>query len=65
MRLRHHDVYEAMAEARSLITVGMLLTPRTDGVRPWDTTMIATAGDPGLDSEQLATFRQIWSQETT
>ena len=62
VRLRHHDVHEVVGEADSLITMGVLLTPRTDGVRPWDTTMIATAGDPDLNAEQLAAFRRIWPQ---
>jgi hypothetical protein len=64
VRLRHHDVYEVVDKADSLITVGVLLTPRIDAVRPWDTTMIATAGDPDLDADHLAAFRQAWSHES-
>jgi len=34
-------------------TVGVLLTPRLDGPRPWDTTMIATCGQPQYDLEEF------------
>ena len=42
-------------------TVGTLLTPRSDGPRPWDTTTIATNGPPAYDATEYArltkTFR--------
>jgi hypothetical protein len=61
VQLRHHEVYETVAaDGGSLTTVGVVLTPRGDGVRPWDTTMIATSGDLQLDAEVVAEFRKIW-----
>ena len=44
-------------------TVGVLLTPRTDGVRPWDTTMMAVSGDLNLTSSDLARYRQLWASD--
>jgi len=35
-------------------TVGVLLTPRADGPRPWDTTTIATNGPPAYDAAEYA-----------
>lgn len=35
-------------------TVGVLLTPRADGPRPWDTTTIATNGPPPYDAAEYA-----------
>ena len=58
VRLRHHDMLAVVGD--SLVTVMIVLTPRTDGVRPWDTTMLAFTGDPELDDEQLALLRELW-----
>jgi hypothetical protein len=33
-------------------TVGVLLTPRPDGERPWDTTVISTNGPPAYDAAE-------------
>jgi hypothetical protein len=35
-------------------TVGVLLTPRPDGSRPWDTTAISTNGPPAYDAAEYA-----------
>jgi hypothetical protein len=35
-------------------TVGVLLTPRADGSRPWDTTAISTNGPPAFDAAEYA-----------
>ena len=42
--LRHQQMVEALGGPRRLLTVGMLLTPRRDGRRAWDTTMAAASG---------------------
>jgi hypothetical protein len=42
---------ELIPERQDVMTVGVLLTPRTDGLRPWDTTMAATRGDPHLEPD--------------
>jgi hypothetical protein len=65
VQLRHHEVYETVgADGSSLITVGMVLTPRSDGVRPWDTTMFAASGDLELDDDDVAEFRKVWPGDT-
>jgi hypothetical protein len=60
LQLRHHDFCEAVGGGEAVTTVGVLITPRQDGVRPWDTTMIATAGDLGLEDAELAALRRAW-----
>jgi hypothetical protein len=42
------------------LTVGLLLTPRHDGRRPWDTTLSATAGNLGLDPDYRADLERLW-----
>ncbi|WP_203569233.1 hypothetical protein [Aestuariimicrobium ganziense] len=41
-------------------TVGVLLTPRPDGPRPWDTTMISTNGPPAYDSIDYARYTELF-----
>ncbi|MBC9956449.1 hypothetical protein [Yimella sp. cx-51] len=41
-------------------TVGVLLTPRPDGPRPWDTTLIATNGPPAYDADEYAHLTQVF-----
>jgi hypothetical protein len=60
VQLRHYEFYEAVGGGESVTTVGVLITPRSDGVRPCDTTMIAAAGDLELDDNQLAALREAW-----
>jgi hypothetical protein len=64
VQLRHHEVYETVAADGGLLTtVGVVLTPRGDSERPWDTTMIAASGDLQLDAEEVAELRTIWPGE--
>ncbi len=58
--LRHHE-FGAAIGATDLHSVGVLLTPRDDGLRPWDTTMVAIRGDLEFTQEELASFRQLWN----
>jgi hypothetical protein len=60
VQLKHHDVQQVTGEVESLISVGVLLTPRADGRRPVDTTMCAVAGDLKLTTEELAAYRNLW-----
>jgi hypothetical protein len=62
VQLRHHDLWEAVGGDEDLVTVAVVLTPR-HGVRPWDTTLVAVAGDPRLDAEQLAVYRGLWPRD--
>ncbi len=60
VQLRHHDFMKAMGATHAPTTVAVLLTPRTDGQRPWDTSMSAVAGDLNFTDEDLASLRSIW-----
>lgn len=60
VQLKHHDLQQITGEHESLITVGVLLTPRADDRRPWDTTMCAVAGDLKLTAEELDAYRNLW-----
>src|SRR5258708_32489680 len=37
VRLRHHEVVSVTEDVENLTTVGVLLTPREEKARPWDT----------------------------
>ena len=54
--LRHNDFMEKVATPFGVTptTVAVLLTPRYDRFRPWDTTMVAMEGDLGLEPDELA-----------
>jgi hypothetical protein len=58
--LRHHErgPRENLSE---LTSIGVLLTPRNDGHRDWDTTMIAVQGDPELTEEELQQYQELWN----
>jgi hypothetical protein len=60
VQLRHDQLYKKLDRPAGLTTVGVLLTPRHDGRRPWDTTLSAVAGDLHLDEEQLAEYEELW-----
>jgi hypothetical protein len=53
--LRHHErgTVEPLADATS---IGILLTPRADGLREWDTTMAEINGDPELSEQELGQY---------
>ncbi|WP_143219109.1 hypothetical protein [Actinokineospora bangkokensis] len=59
--LRHHEHGTARGDLNTLTTVAILLTPRTDGVREWDTSTMAITGDPGLTDDDVTTYRRFWS----
>lgn len=60
LRLRHHERGESTDLAR-LTSAGVLLTPRTDGYREWDTTVVAVSGDPELTDEELLTYQNLFN----
>ena len=62
VQLRHYELQEIAGDAEDLTTVGVLLTPRRDGLRDWDTTMSAVSGRIDLSVDDLALYRRIWSQ---
>jgi hypothetical protein len=42
-------------------TVAVMLTPRHNHVRPWDTTLYAIFGETPLDPEELAAMQRLWN----
>lgn len=59
-QLRHHDLQQVTGEVENSITVAVLLTPRPDGHRRWDTTLVAIQGDLELTDEQLTAWRRVF-----
>jgi len=60
--LRHHDLW---ADSRpdgpdEVLTIGVLLTPRYDNHRLWDTTLYGMQGDLGLLAEDIELMRRLW-----
>lgn len=60
VQLRHHELQQVTGEIEDLVTVGVLLTPRRDGLRPWDTTSCTASGDLGLSEDDVALYRSVW-----
>lgn len=58
--LRHHERGER-EELSGALSIGVLLTPRHDGYRDWDTTMMAIEGDPHLTEDELRQLRELWN----
>lgn len=58
--LRHQQLIEVIPELGDVMTAGVLLTPRTDGLRPWDTTMTATRGDQGFEPAFRIALERLW-----
>lgn len=64
VQLRHHELQTVTGKWEEQITVAVLLTPRHDGRRPWDTTMIAVVGDLGLNDDGLSALRHAYGPVT-
>ena len=47
-------------DVEGLTTVAIVLTPREDERRPWDTTMVAVSGDVRFSAEELRQLRELW-----
>jgi hypothetical protein len=62
--LRHHEWTSALDPAlrAEATTVAVMLTPRYDAVRPWDTTVYAILGDQELDASDVAVLQQLWNR---
>jgi hypothetical protein len=58
--LRHQQHLELMPERLGMLTVGVILTPRSDGVRPWDTTVVAIQGNPDFNDAERAELEHAW-----
>lgn len=46
-------------------SIGVLLTPRTDGYRDFDTTMIALRGDLGVPESDMNIYRNFWDPNSS
>ena len=60
--LRHFDVWSqaTLPDGDEVLTIAVLLTPRYDGRRLWDTTLIGLQGDPGLLPADIESMRTLW-----
>jgi hypothetical protein len=58
--LRHQQHLEVLPERKDVMTVGILFTPRRDDRRPWDTTLAATHGEQGLETDLRAALERMW-----
>jgi len=65
--LRRQDLLEKSGALGPIYpwTVGVLLTPRADGRRPWDTTTIATNGPPAYDAAEYARLTKAFKSNGT
>ncbi len=60
IQLRHYELGHS-APGRFETSIGVLLSRRTDGVRGWDTSMVAIQGPIDIDAETLVIWRHLWS----
>lgn len=64
--LRRHEFIESTGADNPLPwTVAVLLTPRYDGYRAWDTTLIATCDDTSLDDHERDRLLALWNDART
>jgi len=63
VELRHHEFTERF-DLDQPVTVGVLLTPRHDGKKLWDTTLTVAKGRLELTEEQLAAYLEVWKPES-
>jgi hypothetical protein len=62
VQLRHYDHCQVRGDT-DVTTVGVLLTPRHDGKRAFDTTVAAVPGELQFTAEELAVLRQAWPMQ--
>lgn len=60
VHLMHHEVCERNNDFTNTRTVGVLLTPREDSLRDWDTSLSAVEGDLGLTEDEIEQYRTLW-----
>jgi hypothetical protein len=60
VELRHVDLGKRWGDAAAVTTVGVMLTPRYDGQRAWDTTATGIVGRHEIDARTLADYRRLW-----
>lgn len=62
VQLRHYEHCQVRGD-NDVTTVGVLLTPRHDGVRAFDTTMVTVRGELQFSEEELQALRQAWPDQ--
>jgi hypothetical protein len=62
VQLRHYDHCELRGDTE-ITTVAVLLTPRRDGVRAFDTTVSAVRGEIEFSDDELAALRNLWPDQ--
>jgi SEC-C motif len=62
VELRHHEFTERIGLEDS-VTVGVLITPRKNPKKDWDTSMAIAEGQLDLTPDQLAAYRKVWRSE--
>jgi hypothetical protein len=60
LQLRHHDVLAVTMDVERLTSVAVVVTPRTDGRRPWDTSVAAVSGPVEFEPDDLARLRELF-----
>jgi hypothetical protein len=58
--LIRHDQRREFEDIETATSIGVLITPRSDGLRRWDTTVLALAGDPHITDEDRTRFERQW-----
>ena len=66
VHLRHHEFLATVpAESAEPVTVAVLLTPRSDRNRPWDTTLYSVGGWHQLSRKERDACVALWSDSKT
>lgn len=65
--IRHHDIWTASQRdgPDEVLTIAVLLTPRYESKRMWDTTLYGIQGDLGLSPGDLEMIRKLWEDTLT
>ena len=62
LRLRHEQHLDLLPERAGMLTVGVLLTPRVDGRRAWDTTLIAGKDQQRMPDDERTMLEGLWGR---
>ncbi|MFD9379762.1 hypothetical protein ACFWBH_30310 [Streptomyces sp. NPDC059999] len=62
VQLRRHEVTTRTGRTGGPSALGVLLTPRHDGRRPWDTSTVRVHGDLELPLEELRVYSEAWNR---
>jgi hypothetical protein len=62
VELRHYDLVAKWDHPEAVTTIGVMLTPRYDGQRPWDTTALGVTGPLQLSEKELTEYRRLWKE---